>query len=413
MTGGQRYETQPLPRADFVSLSGLEAATVVTGVKSNGALDLALLCARGPRTAAGVFTKNAVPAAPVVVSRRQLDRHDAIRAVVINSGNANALTGERGLRDAEEMIARVEAHCGAPALVFSTGIIGVPLPREDIFKGIDLAAGRLGNNQGLSVARAILTTDTRPKQHSVRVFARTDRRPKRNAITVTGIAKGSGMIHPNMATMLAFMVTEAPVVRGVLDGILRRAVDQSFHQISVDGDTSTNDAVLLIAGEANAKDAIDEDDPRLPMLERAVTEVAGSLADQILWDGEGMTRLLRVEVNGAASNADARAIAASVARSALVKTALAGGDPNWGRVLAAAGNAGVPLATDELSLCIGGVQVFAAGRVLDFRRSAVLRAFRQREVKVVLRIGSGAAGARFATTDLTHGYVSINSEYPT
>jgi glutamate N-acetyltransferase/amino-acid N-acetyltransferase len=340
----------------FFAATGLRAAAVPCGLKAD-ALDLALLVADQPRTTVGVFTRNALPAAPVIQCRETLAEHASARAIVINAGNANAMTGPRGLEDARSTAERVRVACGGPVLVLSTGVIGVPLPVQRVLSGVDVASQRLRTDSELDVADAIRTTDLVRKQAAVRVTLSDVGGEGARTATVGGIAKGSGMIHPNMATMLAIVATDVPVRASVLQPMLHRAVDRSFHEITVDGDTSTNDTVLLMAGHPSAGSPIDAHDARAAELEHAVTEVMRDLAGQILRDGEGATRVLELHVTGARTEGDARRIADSIVRSSLVKTALAGADPNWGRILAAAANAGVPLEQPSVSLALGGVTV--------------------------------------------------------
>lgn len=376
---------------------GIRGGAVAAGIKPSGALDLAVLVAEQPLVAAGVFTRNQVAAAPVQVCRERLAASSTVRSVVINAGNANALTGRIGRRHAEAMVRATEQACGGPALVLSTGVIGVPLPMERVLSGIHRAAAAVDDG-GTGVADAILTTDTTRKTAVVRC----------GPYTVGGLAKGSGMIHPNLATMLAVVATDAPIPAPRLRAILARAVDRSFHEITVDGDTSTNDAVLLLARPGDPlPDAVEAE------VAAAITEVCRKLAVQIVEDGEGRARILTVEVRGAETDADAARVARSVATSSLVKTALAGGDPNWGRILAAAGNAGVALSEDALSLELGGVPVVVGGQVQDVDPELLTASFAAERVSAVLTLGRGRGRARMLTTDLTHRYVEINAEYTT
>ena len=284
----------------------------------------------------------------------------------------------------------------------------MPLPIDKVLTGIrDLALEDDSESAEAHVRRAMLTTDTREKGAAVRLDLG-DR-----TVTVGGVAKGSGMIHPNMATMLAVLATDAPVDTQTLRRLLRRAVDRSFHEITVDGDTSTNDAVILLA-EPPAGGVTPLDEAALRRLEVAVTEVARRLAEQIIEDGEGKTRVMEIRVQGADSTEDARRVAQSVATSSLVKTALAGGDPNWGRILAAAGNAGVAVDVASLTLHIAGLPVFRDGAPLDTVDATELgRRFRASRVHARIDLGRGEGSARMLTTDLTHRYVEINAEYTT
>ncbi|MEM1029368.1 MAG: bifunctional glutamate N-acetyltransferase/amino-acid acetyltransferase ArgJ [Myxococcota bacterium] len=370
-------------------------------MKASGRPDLALIVADRPLACAGVFTTNAAAAAPVALARETLAQHELIRAVVINSGNANALTGPRGRADARAMKDAVERWVGAPALVLSTGVIGVPLPLEAVLVGIERAAGALRPGAEDAVAHAILTTDTRPKTASTTfVFDGRDHR-------VGGVAKGSGMIHPHMATMLAVMATDAPVTPAALRALTPDVVDRSFHEISVDGDTSTNDAVLVLAPPAASG-------PSPAGLQEAFTRVAQDLARQIVEDGEGATRVMEVRVRGLPRAEDARRVARTIATSSLVKTALAGGDPNWGRILAAAGRAGVAFGLEDVSLTIAGIDVFRAGGPLPFDVAALRAAVHTASLLVVLDFGGEGGGtARMLTSDLTRRYVEINADYTT
>lgn len=380
---------------------GWRGAAVASGVKPSGSLDLALIVADEPMCAAGVFTTSAVAAAPVDVCREQLRKAPLVRSIVINSGNANALTGARGRRDADSMVSALEEHCGGPGLVLSTGVIGVPLPVGRVLAGIAYAAEKLAVG-ARDVATAIRTTDTCEKRSAVRSGPH----------TVGGIAKGSGMIHPNMATMLAVIATDAVLSPVALRTLLKRAVDRSFHEISVDGDTSTNDAVLLLS-RPQAPGQPGATGRELAQLEAAVTHVARDLAAQIVRDGEGVSRVMEIEVHHAKSVYEARRVAESIACSSLVKTALAGGDPNWGRILSAAGASGAPLSPHDMTLELGRHLVFRNGAPVATNEDVLARAFSANEVSVRLGLGRGDSLARMLTTDLTRRYVEINSEYTT
>lgn len=389
-----------LRHGGLFSVPGVQGAAAATGVKAACKLDLAVIKFDKPMSAAGMFTTSAVAAPPVRLSREKLRQRPAARAVVINAGNANALTGERGERDAKMMVDAVERRCGGPALVLSTGVIGVPLSLDRVLTGIVDVTQRLRPDPRDTVDRAILTTDTCTKTSAVRT----------SGFTVGGVAKGSGMIHPNMATMLAVMATDAPVSAVALQSMLTRAVDRSFHEISVDGDTSTNDAVLLFA-EQPAVGAPRLTGSALDDLEEAITEVARDLAGQIVKDGEGASRWMEIEVHSARSEDEARRVAKSIARSSLVKTALAGGDPNWGRILSAAGASGAPIRPENLTLELGGEVVFETGSPVAANPQSLDAIFSGEEVCVRLGLGRGDALARMVTTDLTRRYVEINSEY--
>jgi len=390
----------------LAGVAGLRGSAVRTGVKESGDPDLALLVADEPMNAAGVFTINEMAAAPVTLSRRALRRDPSVRSIVINSGNANALTGARGEQDARRMAETLVEAVGGPGIVLSTGIIGVPLPIDRVCTGIEAAAEALTDAFEPAVPQALRTTDTCNKLASVTVDTAAGR------ARVGGIAKGSGMIHPNMATMLAVVATDAPMDAPDVWESLEESVDESFHAITVDGDTSTNDAVILLAPKPR------DDRPAIGANDRAtvrsaITSVCRSLAEQIVLDGEGMSRVLEVCVHGARAQEDASAVAKAIACSSLVKTALAGGDPNWGRIVAAAGNAGVSIDPARVTLTLGSSTVLRRGEALPVDQAALDRSFSADRVRVELDLGSGSATARCLTTDLSHAYVSINSEYTT
>lgn len=403
---------QTIQEGDLLSVPGFSGAAVASGVKPSGDLDLAVIDLGQPVSAAAVFTRNELCAPPVTVCRERLAAEPRIRSLVVNSGNANAMTGAAGAADARAMLERTEARCGGPALVLSTGVIGVPLPMERILDGIDRASARLAPDAGDEVARAMLTTDTCTKTSARRVQLPETADDEARSVIVGGVAKGSGMIHPDMATMLAVIGTDAPLEPAVAHEVLSAAVNRSFHTITVDGDTSTNDAVVLVAGGASMP-TVEPDSERGARLQRAIDAVAEDLALAIVRDGEGASRVAEIRVNAARTVAEARAVASSVACSSLVKTALAGGDPNWGRILSAAANAGVGLEGPRLRLRLGGIEVFADEHPLEVDQAAVDRAFSGDEVLIELDLGLGGESARMFTTDLTKGYVEINSEYTT
>ncbi|UCC69903.1 MAG: bifunctional glutamate N-acetyltransferase/amino-acid acetyltransferase ArgJ [Armatimonadota bacterium] len=386
---------------------GFEASGVRCGIKSRG-LDLALIYSVAPAAAAGVFTTNRFQAAPVLVTKDRIGR-EPIHGVVINSGNANACTGGKGYRDAVHMANLTADALAVPkrsVLVCSTGVIGRPLPMSKLSSGIKQAAAALDPEGGSAAAQAIMTTDTRPK--SVAVEFELDGRPVR----VGGMAKGAGMIAPNMATLLAFITTDASLSPGLLQSRLGAAVKRSFHRITVDGDTSTNDTVLLLANR-QAEAARITPQHGLSRFREALDYVADHLARELVRDGEGASRMIEVRVRGAASESDARRIARTIAESPLVKTAIAGGDPNWGRVLAAAGRAGVSFVPGLVDLSLGTVQVVRGGAVARHRASAARSAVRTSEVRITLDLNAGDREAVMWTCDLTRDYVRINAEYHT
>jgi glutamate N-acetyltransferase/amino-acid N-acetyltransferase len=391
---------------------GFLAAVVSAGVKP-GTLrdDLALLCADGPAHAAGVFTKNLVVAAPVVVSRSHLAvSRGRVRAIIVNAGNANACTGRHGLKDAERMTDAAGAALGVAAhstLVASTGVIGVPLPIHRIVRAVPALASRLSSTGGRDFSRAILTTDTRRK---VCAF-RSERAGK--VLTIAGAAKGSGMIHPRLATMLAFITTDAAVAPGLLKAALVEAAAVSFNRVTVDGDTSTNDSVFLLANGASGAKPVASRGAAWSHFVDGLTKVCTSLARQIARDGEGARRLVEVVVKGAASEADADRIARAIANSPLVKTAVAGADPNWGRIACAAGYAGVPLDPARLDIAINGIPVCRRGQDAGADEKTVARALMKPEVRLDVDIHRGAARAVVWTCDFTKEYININASYRT
>jgi glutamate N-acetyltransferase/amino-acid N-acetyltransferase len=385
---------------------GFRAAGVAAGIKF-GRLDLALLAADAPCAAAGVFTANLAKAAPVLVSREHLQSGSA-RAVVVNAGCANAGTGEGGLADAREMAAIAARAVGCAAsevLVASTGVIGVRLPMDKVRAGIREAGERLSREGGADAARAIMTTDTRPKQASAS-FAVSGVRCR-----VGGMAKGAGMIAPNLATMLAFFTTDAAVAKEPLRRALASAVGTTLNRITVDGDTSTNDCALVLASGASGAPEIAGAGADYDALAAALGEVAATLARMLVRDGEGVTRVAEVRVEGARSVDEADRVARTVAESPLVKTALHGGDPNWGRVLAAVGRAGVPLDISRVSLWIGDVHVAEGGAARDYEEARAAAAMREDPVRLRILLGEGSAGSFMLTSDLSRGYVEINSHY--
>ena len=396
------------------SPGGFTAAAAHAGLKADGGLDVALLVSATSCATAGVFTRNALRAAPVLYDAEMLaDRPGRIRAVAMNARVANACTGAPGLEAARAMARAAEEAAGLPprtALVLSTGVIGVPLPVDKVARGLREAAGKLSADGGAAAARAIMTTDTRPKHCAVRLET------PHGPIVIGGMAKGAGMIHPDMATLLGVLTTDAVSEPGTLRPFWKRVVDRTFNAISVDGDTSTNDTVLFLA---NGHAGIDpsRDSTIWKAFEEAATEVARTLALAVVQDGEGATKQLQIQVVGAQTDAHAREVGRAIARSMLVKTAIFGGDPNWGRVLAAAGVAGVSLVADRISLEAaaddgGGWLTLASGGATALADPARARAiFEQKEIRLRLDLGIGRAEAVVWTCDLSPDYVKINSDY--
>jgi glutamate N-acetyltransferase / amino-acid N-acetyltransferase len=390
---------------------GFRFAAVHCGIKKNVQKeDLTLVVCPEGAVAAGVYTQNLVYAAPVAVDRERTPSAD-IRVVVVNSGNANACTGERGRRDAEAMARLAAEACDArseQALVMSTGIIGVFLPMEKIASGIGSAASRLGSDAAafMAAARGILTTDngTKTASASLELNGRTYR--------IAGMCKGAGMIGPNMATMLGMLMTDAPLKPAEAHRVLKQVADQSFNCISVEGHMSTNDTLLLLASGAAGGEPLSGDS--LSTFARALTEMAITLAKQIPDDGEGATHTIAIRVQGTKTRDDARQIAHTIADSALVKTAIAGGDPNWGRIVSAAGYAGVPFDPARVGLSINGHRIYSDGAPLAFDARTVSQSIRtQRETDVLLELSEGSAEITFWTSDLTVDYVKFNADYST
>jgi len=402
-----------IPDGSVTTPRGFTAAAAHAGLKSDGAVDVALLVSAASCATAGVFTKNVLRAAPVVYDADLLaERPGRIRAVAMNARVANACTGAPGLAAARAMAQAAEQAAGLPArtaLVLSTGVIWIPLPLEQIAAGLRQAAGHLAAEGGPQAARAIMTTDTRPKHCAVRLETPS------GMITVGGIAKGAGMIHPDMATLLGVLTTDAAGEPATLQPLLRRVVDRSFNAISVDGDTSTNDSVLLLAnGAAGIVPA--RDGAVWKAFEDAVQQVARTLALAIVADGEGASKVLEIHVVGAVSESTARDVGRAIARSTLVKTAIYGGDPNWGRVLAAAGTAGVPFSVERLSLQAASTDdhwlTLASGGATAHPDADTARGiFRQKTIRLRIDLGLGRAEAVVWTCDLTPDYVRINADY--
>lgn len=394
--------------------TGFRGAAVACGIKRDTArLDLALVVSDRPTTSAGVYTTNRVVAAPVMLDRRRTPSAD-MRAVVLNSGNANACTGKQGERDAERMTELVATACGIrpdQTLVMSTGIIGHVLPMRNIAAGIQAAQARLAPDQhaAADVAQAFMTTDTVPKV----VFRRVPLGGQ--DVTMLGFAKGAGMIAPRMATMLGLILCDVDLDPPTAQVLLRQAAEVSFNSISVDGHTSTNDTLIWMSNAAadRPRDSLEARE-RSERLRPILREVCVELARAIVNDGEGATHRVEIQVTTAHSVDDARAIARAIADSPLVKTAIAGCDPNWGRIVSAAGYAGVSFDPQSASLRLNGTLIFASGEPATFDPAAMSESLRiQREVHIELDCGLGSGNATFWTCDLTAEYVRINADYHT
>jgi glutamate N-acetyltransferase/amino-acid acetyltransferase len=385
---------------------GFRSAGVYCGIKKPGLLDLALIVSETEASVAGMFTTNRACAAPVLWSR-QVVAGGRARAIVANSGNANCLTGEQGMRDAQRMAELVAKRLECPptqVVVASTGVIGVPLPMPVVESGIAQAFERLTDGDDRTTADAILTTDNASKRASLEISTPAGK------VRIGAIAKGAGMIAPKMATMLAFITTDAAIDPADLQACLARVVDKTFNCITVDGDTSTNDMVITLA---NGVSGVQLTGDALQPFEQGLYQVCEYLAKRIVKDGEGASRIFEVRVSGAADADAARRIARTIAESQLVKTAIHGGDPNWGRIVAAAGRAGAPIDVNRARLYLQGTLVFENGQPTEYDERALVEAMQTDEVSIVLVLGDGDGEAHFWSSDLTAEYVKINAHYRT
>ncbi|MGD9019728.1 MAG: bifunctional glutamate N-acetyltransferase/amino-acid acetyltransferase ArgJ [Desulfuromonadales bacterium] len=389
---------------------GFLAAACSSGIKKSGKLDMALIFTEQPAECAGVFTTNKVVAAPVRLTESRV-RHGLCQAILVNSGNANACTGEKGLQDAKycgDLVADALDVAPEFVAVASTGVIGVPLPIYCFDEHVATLCRMLSNDQFDGVARAMMTTDAFPKMSSRTLNL------GGAEINILGLAKGAGMIHPDMATMLAFVMTDAFLADGLLEGVLEKSVKASFNRITVDRDTSTNDMALLLASGVAGNDVIAEGSEDLERFNRAVDEVMLDLAKMIVRDGEGATKLVRIQVEGAVDDSEALVAARSIATSQLVKTAFFGEDANWGRIIAAAGYAGVDLDPDQVSLRFDQVTMVEKGLGLGPEQEAIAsEVLKKPEFTVTVNLGSGDGSAYYYTSDLSYEYVKINADYRT
>jgi glutamate N-acetyltransferase/amino-acid N-acetyltransferase len=389
---------------------GFTAAGIHAGVKPAPTLDLALILSEQEGPIAGVFTKNQILAASVVLNQRQLKKKTG-QAIIINSGNANACTGSQGLADAKEVLDITTKHLGIPkhaVFVGSTGVIGRTLPMPALRLGIPRIITELSRSGHTQAAEAILTTDTQPKEIACQA------KIGRKVITIGGMAKGSGMIHPNMATMLAYLTTDAAITPHALQRALTQSVDGSFNCISVDGDSSTNDTVLCLANGLAHNPLIKNGTPDWNTFHTLLQHACESLALHICRDGEGATKLVKIIVEGAKSHRDAKQIGQTIATSLLVKTALFGEDPNWGRIIAAIGRAGIPLNPKHITLKFDEITVVQAGqRVSTQADNRAQKVMRQKELTLSISLGKGPGFHRMWTTDLSYEYVKINASYTT
>ena len=398
-------EAKVIKDGGVTSAQGFQAAGIACGLKEGGAKDLALIVSDTPAEVAATFTTNAVKAAPVKVSMRHARNHTKIRGVVVNSGCANACTGVGGITDAKAMIelaAKMTASKPREWLVCSTGRIGTRLPMAKIEKGIEKAAAKLGPDNGVEAAKAIMTTDTRRKECAMR-FKVAGRK-----VTIGGMAKGAGMIHPNMATMLCFITTDANIDRTTLRSCVAEAVEMSFNRISVDGDTSTNDTVIVLANGAARTPVLKSFHPQFPLFTKTLTQVMRRLARMIVEDGEGITRVVEVVVKGAASANDAKLATLAVSKSELIKCAWAGGDPNWGRIMAALGYSGARVREEMVEIFYDGVSAVVNGQPSKTPLVRLKKICRQSKFTITINLHAGSAEHSVLTTDLTEDYVKIN-----
>ena len=399
------------------SPKGFKAAGVTAGLKRSGAPDMAMIYSEAPCNVAAAFTSNLFAAAPVLYDRSVIAAGGQIRAVVVNSGNANACTGDAGLADAKataEEAARLLGVSSGEVLVSSTGRIGVPMPMDIIIGGVRKAVQQLSSDGGAAATQAIMTTDTRPKSFSVQLNV------GGSVVTLGGMTKGAGMIAPKMrpamppqATMLAYVTSDASIEQGALQDALCLALDRSFNRITVDGDTSTNDTFVLLANGAAQNPMIRRGTQEAAQFAEAVALLAGRLAREMVLDGEGVSRFVEVNVTGAANDKDARTVAEAIANSALCKTAWFGGDPNWGRIVCAAGYSGVQFDPAKVNLDLQGMAAVRGGMDAGTPESELAKVVSGREFKIDLDLGCGEGSFTVWTCDLTYKYVEINADMHT
>lgn len=386
---------------------GFSVCATKAGIKASGKLDLGLIYTAEPVAAAGVFTQSKVVAAPVTYSRKNLkSTKGMMRAIIVNAGNANACTGKTGMDNAAETARLVAQGIGckpSEVLICSTGIIGVQLPMEKVRAGVPVVTAQKGGN-GAEFTQAILTTDLVKKTASATACGG----------SIAGVCKGSGMIAPNMATMLGYILTDIAITPAVLQIALRAACDMSFNCLTVDGDTSTNDTVLCLAsGKAGNKKITAASGKDYEEFLAALKKVCYSLAKQVAQDGEGATKLVVVNVEGAKSAKDAKLAGKTISESPLVKTAMFGNDPNWGRIVAALGRSGCAMVPEKTSIRLCGKEIFAAGTPKPFNADALSKAMKKKEVVINVQLGLGKGSATLLTCDFSYDYVKINADYHT
>ncbi len=400
----KRMEAKTIKGGGITSATGFKAAGVACGIKPRGEKDLALIISEVPAEAAATFTTNQVKAAPVKVTMKHM-HNGRIHGVVINSGCANACTGVGGIADAKQMVEITAAEFDSKPkewLVCSTGRIGTRLPMPKIRKGIEKAVKKLSSKGGVEAAKAIMTTDTRRKEFAMRF--KIDGRK----VSIGGMAKGAGMIHPNMATMLCVVTTDAAIDRAALKSCVDEAVELSFNRISVDGDTSTNDTVIVLANGLSGTNLLKSYHPQFGFFKKTLTHVMRKLARMIVEDGEGITRVVDVVVKGAASHNDAKLAALAVAKSELIKTSWTGGDPNWGRIMAALGYSGARVREEMVEIYYDGLLAVVGGQPSKTPLIKLKKVARQPKFTITIHLHAGAGEYSILTTDLTEEYVRIN-----
>lgn len=388
---------------------GFRAGGIHVGLKRKK-LDFGWIYSEVPAHAAAVYTVNLFQAAPLIVTKESIRQEELIQAVLVNSGNANACTGAEGLKDAYEMRDRFAELLQIPAhrvAVSSTGVIGEPLPMDKVRAGIDQIPYLIQEGNANDFEMAILTTDTVPKRAAVELTI------DGKQVKIGGAAKGSGMIHPNMATMLAFITTDASVEKGALQLALRQVTDETFNMITVDGDTSTNDMVLVMANGLAENKPLHPDHPDWPLFLHGLKQVAESLAKQIARDGEGATKLIEVHVQGAKNKEIAKTVGKTIVGSNLVKTAVYGADANWGRIIAAIGYSGQPIDPGQVEIRLGDITLFSHGQKLPYSEEAATEELKKETVRIHVFLGDGEGEATAWGCDLTYDYVKINASYRT
>ena len=398
-----------IPNGTVTSAAGFQAGATFAGIKTyaQDKLDMGLLYSTSPCSCAAVFTTNQIQSPSVTLTRKHVQK-GAVRAVVVSSGIANTLVGEAGHKDAQEMGALAASKLGLPpeeVAVLSTGVIGVELPMALIRTAIPKI--ELAESGGNAFARAIMTTDTHPKEAAV-AYDHGGR-----TVTIGGVVKGSGMIHPNMATMLAFLATDAPVEATFLQQTVKEAADRSFNMITVDGDSSTNDTLLLLANGAAGGTTVHAESEEASLFQEAVTQLCTHLAKEVVRDGEGVSRLFEITIQGALSDEEAVKAARTIANSSLVKTAVHGGDPNWGRIVAALGRSGATVQEDKVALYINDVCIMEDGLPIPFFKDSIILLMKNPEVSFRINLNLGQGTATAWGCDLSEAYVTFNSAYTT